>query len=403
MEPVNTVLVGCGMMGARHVRGMAELGRTLPGTLRLAAVCDLNEDYAQKVAQEAEDLMGLRPQVFDSLEQALASDLGIEAADLVTDPRSHDGLAVALMEAGVHVLCEKPFGLTIPRCQRMVDAAQRTGQVLATAENNRRDPMNRLGRACMDAGLIGRPNFALQVRLNPGSRIIGTAWRHRLAMGGVLLDVALHTGYIIENLMGPIKRVSAEAQTVERARAGKEALGREVAVTVDSEDVFSAVLEFENGAQGQWTAHYASFGEAMFKRLIMGDEGTLNMPSDRSGSPVQARRGSETLEGDALLDALPDYRLNDAETKLFGDRPGAYSLKSPETDRKLLAAEMHDFADAIRTGRSPETDGLTGMRSVAIIYAIMESAQAGRPVTMDEILSGKLHDYQDRVEAASME
>jgi len=141
----------------------------------------------------------------------------------------------------------------------------------------------------------------------------------------------------------------------------------------------------------------------MFKRLIMGDEGTLNMPGDRSGKPVQVRRGSETIEGDALLDALPDYRLNDAETKLFGDRPGEYSLKSPETDRKLLAAEMHDFADAIRTGRSPETGGLMGMRSVAVIYAIMESAHAGRPVTMDEILSGQLHDYQDRVEAAAME
>ena len=127
MEPVNTVLVGCGMMGARHVRGMAELERTLPGTLRLVAVCDLNEDYAQKVAQEAEDLMGLRPQVFTDLGQALAGDAGIQAADLVTDPRSHDGLVVALMEAGVHVLCEKPFGLTIQRCQRMVDPPSARG------------------------------------------------------------------------------------------------------------------------------------------------------------------------------------------------------------------------------------------------------------------------------------
>ena len=139
----------------------------------------------------------------------------------------------------------------------------------------------------------------------------------------------------------------------------------------------------------------------LFKRLILGSEGTLNSPSARSGHAVEVRRGNETLTGAALLAELPDYRLNQVETGLFGERPASYSFESPVTDRKLIAAEMHDFVDAVRSGRPPEVDGVAGLRSVAIIHAMLESALADRRVTLDEVLDGDLHAYQDTVEAAS--
>jgi predicted dehydrogenase len=76
-------------------------------------------------------------------------------------------------------------------------------------------------------------------------------------------------------------------------------------------------------------------------------------------------------------------------------------LPGPETDRKLIAAEMDDFIVAIRAGRKPEADGEAGLRSVAIIYSILESALSGMPVKVEAILGGKLHAYQDKVEEAS--
>ena len=402
MEPVNLMMVGCGMMGARHTRGLAELERVAPGAARLAAVCDVRREAADKVAAEAEELMGFRPQAFTDVDQALAAGLDLQAVDVVTDPRSHDDLVVSLLEAGLDVICEKPLSLTAARGRRMVEAAERTGHILATAENNRRDPMNRLSKACLDAGLIGEVNFALQVSVSPGGRIVGTTWRHRLAMGGVLFDVGIHAGYILEAVLGPVRRVTAQMQAIQSHIAGKEFDGKDAEVRVDSEDCFTALLEFESGAQGQWTLHFASQGEPLFKRLAFGNEGTLDMPGDRSGNPVQVRRGSEVLKGDALLAAVPQYRLNEIETRLFGERPASYSFGA-ETDRKLIAAEMADFIDAIRTGRVPESDGAAGLRSVALIYTIMESALAQRPVAVQDVLEGRVHAYQDKVEAARME
>ncbi len=403
MEPVRMLLIGCGMMGARHLRGLAELEHTIRGSLELVGVCDTREEPANRVADESEKLLGIRPQVFTDVEEALARLPDLQAVDLVTDPRSHDSLAISLMEAGLDVICEKPLAVTVARGRQMVDATERTRRILAVAENNKRDPMNRLGKACLDAGLIGRPGFALQVSINPGGRIVATAWRHRLAMGGLLLDVAIHLGYILEYLLGPIESISALTQLAVTEIHGKEHDGTEVAVAVDSEDVFTALVTFENGAQGHWTSHFASPGLTMFQRVVIGTEATLNSPPDRSGQPVVIQRGGEQIFGDRLLIDLPGYRLNEVEAALFGERPTQYSMEYPMIDRKLIAAEMWDFIDAVRTRRQPEADGAAGLRAVAIIYAMMESALAGHTITLKEVLSGQIHAYQDRVEAAPRE
>lgn len=400
MQPFDMMLVGCGMMGARHVRGFAELHRLVPGMCRLRAVCDRRPEMAQRVADEAEQLMGMRPEVFASAEEAVAALPDLQGADLVTDPRSHDDLAVALMGTGLHVLCEKPLACTVARGWRMVDAAERTGRVLGVAENNRHDPMARLTRAALDAGLIGSPNFVLNHSQSPAGGILATAWRHRLAMGGVLLDVGIHQGYMLEALLGPVDAVYGVAKLVQNNRVGREYDGTEVSVEADAEDCFAAVVEFGSGVTGQWSAHFASPGETGFKRLIIGAEGTLHFPSERSGQSPEVQRGKEKLMGENLVAALPDYHLNDIEAKLFGQRCAGYRQEYPITDRQLIAAELHDFVTAAQTGGQPEADGLQGLRAVALIYTILESSLLGRAVRVEEVLAGAVDGYQQMVEAA---
>lgn len=401
MEPLELLLVGCGMMGARHMRGVGELASVAPDMLRLAAVCDTRQEYADRVADEAEGLLGQRPAVYTDLDQALREQPQASLVDLVTDPRSHDDLTVKLLEDGRHVLCEKPLALTIARGRRMVEAAAATGRVLATAENNRRDPMMRLAQATVDSGLLGQPNFIMHTIINPGNRVIGTAWRHRRAMGGVLFDVGIHNTYEMEMLLGPLAAVCGQSQQITQSFSGKEFDGREVEVTVDAEDCFAALLSFASGCQGQYTVHFASAGDGFGKRLLLGELGTMEGPFPRSGASPSVRLGAESLSGEALVERLPDYRLNDLEAALFGQRCAGYQWEYPMTDRKLIAAELGDFVQAVRTGRRPESDGATGLRAVGIVWAIMESALARRPVTLEEVLSGELHVYQDTVEAAS--
>ncbi|MBD3292734.1 MAG: hypothetical protein GF393_07390 [Armatimonadia bacterium] len=399
-DPLRMLLVGCGMMGARHVRGLAELESVAPATIQIAAVCDLHREFAESVADEALELFGERPAVFTDLQAALSGSPDLEAADLVTDPRSHDEIAVTLLDAGLHVICEKPLALTVARGRRMVDAAERNDRVLAAAENNRRDPMLRLARAALRAGVIDEPNFALDLSVSRGDHIIGTAWRHRRAQGGVLLDVAVHRGYALECLMGPVRTVAARAQQVQDARSGSEYDGTYVDVDVDSEDCFTAALGFESGAQGQWTAHFAGTGETMGQRLIVGAEGTMSVPGERSGKPPRVQCGDEVLPPEELVAAVPEWSLNEIEARLFGsERPSGYDRNGSQIDRRLIAAEMHDFAEAVRSGRAPEADGSVGLRSVALVASVLESATAGRVVTVEEVLAGEVHAWQDTLEA----
>jgi predicted dehydrogenase len=400
MEPLNLMLVGCGMMGARHLRGYGELERVRPGTVRVRAVCDPVAELAEVVASEAEELVGYRPPVYASPEEALAGEEGIEAADIVTGNRSHDPIAVPLLEAGVHCLVEKPLGLTVARAKRIIVAAREADRVLAVAENNRRDPMNRLVSHILDEGLIGEPNLVLMTSIGTGRRIVATPWRHATANGGLALDVGIHLGYILEAFLGPIDTVCATSRQVWPTRIGPGPDGKDTEYEVESDDVFVAELTFESGARGSWVMSFAATGMGAFQRTIFGAAGTLETPSDRGGATPRVRLEGETLEGDGLVERLPGYRLNDIEARLWGERPSSYKLPSPETDRKLIASEVSDFAGAIREGREPEVPGELGLRSVAIIWALLESVASGCPVTLDEVVAGDVCEAQAEAEAA---
>ena len=101
-------------------------------------------------------LLGSRPAVFSDHEELIASG-AVEALDVVTDPAAHHPIAVPALDEGLHVICEKPLGITVRACRAIVDAAARSGAVLATAENYRRDAPNRLARAVIDTRAARRP------------------------------------------------------------------------------------------------------------------------------------------------------------------------------------------------------------------------------------------------------
>jgi len=400
MAPLNIILVGCGMMGKRHLRGYGELERVRRDSLRLRAVCDPQTEEAEKVANEAEELLGYRPAIFPKAEDALANEKGIEAADVVTGNRSHDSIVIPLLEEGIDAQVEKPLAVTVARGRKMVEAANRNNRILAVAENNRRDPMNRLMAHIVQSGFIGEPNFVLQTNISSGRRIIASYWRHSLATGGLALDVGIHQAYILEMLLGRIDTVYANTQQVWQKRQLRHSDGSVEELSVESDDVFSSSLTFENGVQGNWTMYFGTIGFGQWQRIIFGDLGTAEGPSDRSGGKPKVRLGNGTLEGDALVKELPDFNLNEIETRLFGQRPGSYSFQSVETDRKLIAAELANFIDAVREEHKPEVPAELGLRAVAIVYAVLESAKSGQPVKIQDILSGKVCDYQELVENA---
>ncbi len=399
MDRLPLALIGCGMMGARHLRGYGELERTAPGQLELVAVCDGDRARAESVANEAEQLLGRRPRVLATVDEVLRLP-GLAAVDVVTPNRTHDAVAVPLLEAGLDLLLEKPFAVTIARGRRILAAAG--DRVLAVAENNRRDPMQRLLRHAVRAGLLGDITFVQQVGVSRGGQVTATPWRHHLAEGGLPLDVWIHLAYSLENLAGPWLSVAATGTLVQAERSWTPAGGEQQTVACEGIDALTATLELEAGGLGSWATHFASPGWSRHERVLVGTEATAVASPDRSGRPVTVERGGETLSGDDLVAALPDFALPEIEARLFGERPGSYSLESAETDRKLIAAEVADFLAAVRLRRRPEVPGELGLRSVALVHALLESAHAGRPVTVAEVLDGDLADYQATIEQAGV-
>jgi predicted dehydrogenase len=138
--------------------------------------------------------------------------------------------------------------------------------------------------------------------------------------------------------------------------------------------------------------------------MIYGTSGSLAIPHDRSGKPLQftlRQNGSETTpEPDELLSLLPDFALDPVTASLFGgDRLASYELAFPDIDANLLAIEQADFADAIRSGRPPEVDGPFGLRSLAIAYGFIEAERLGRILDVDTLLTGQDSPYQDEIMA----
>ena len=398
MEPVDLNLVGCGIMGTRHLRGHAELERARPGSLRLRAVCDPRPEAAEARAAEAETLLGYRPRPCRSAAEALEREPGIVAADVVTDNRSHPGVVIPLLEAGLHVQVEKPLAVTVARGQAMVEAARRCGRTLAVAENYRRDPMARLLRHVIEAGAIGKPCFAMHVQIGGGQRVVVSPWRHAWSQGGLALDVGVHYADMLEYLLGPVETVYATGCRAQERREWVSPEGVPQTLPAECDDVYSALLTWESGVQGVWVMHFGSAGERQWQRTVHGGQGMVAGPGDRTGAPVRLQRGQETVEGEPLVAEFPDYRLGEMESRLFGERPASYSMEFAEIDRKLIAVETADFLDAVRESRPPEVTAETGLRAVAVVMALLESAHSGRPVRVEDVLGGRVRAFQEHLE-----
>lgn len=416
MEKLRLAIVGCGGMGTRHLRGLAELQRQGLSPFQLVAACDPLTDNANLLADEAEQRLGARPQVVRSQEEM--EPLGIQAVDVTTTPRYHHGMASEALQRGWHVMCEKPVGLTMACCSVIADAHSGTDLVFSVAENYRRDPMNRLGKALLDGGVIGEPRLMIHNSMGGADRMTISVWRHMKEQGGVLMDVGVHFTDILEYYLGPAETVFGQARLHEKVRrnpaAGKDddmtsnpagVYGRwqkEMPAVFEptGEDASYGTIVFANGAVAQFVEDHAAHGRGQFQRSLYGSRGSLTLPSDRSGQQVLVHTDDgRTVGGADVLELVPDFTLEEATAALFGgERLWRYDMPFTKVDPRIIAIEYAEFGRAIEQGTPVEVDLEQGRRSVALVHALLESGVAGRAVTMAEVLSGKINAYQQEID-----
>jgi predicted dehydrogenase len=392
-------LVGCGGMGRRHGLGMARLKAVGRLTCELAAVCDVLPENARAAAGLAEKVLGRRPQAHSDFE-ALAQSRAVDAIIVTTTPETHASIGLRAFAAGIDVMVEKPIALTVGDGLRLVEGARTAGRKLAVAENYRRDPINRLGKALVEGGAIGRPFLATQASSSSGEFVIITPWRHRRDRGGIVIDMGVHYTDILEFYLGPIDTVVGMSAIVDTERVDQQGAVH----PADAEDLSVGVMRFRSGAIANWSLSLAGRGEASFSRAIYGKSGSLSIPSDRSGKPLtvsQRRAGTDTLvPQDELLRLAPDFALDATTAALFGDeRLAAYDLPWTDIDANLLGIEQADFVEAIAHDRDAEVTGEQGLRSLALVVGLLESEHLGRMVTLAEMLGQPGHSTGQETEA----
>lgn len=394
---LSLALVGCGVMGRRHVLGLTALRDVGRRPFALVAVCDPVAETAAGVADLAEGLLGPRPEVFPDL-ASLHAAMTVDAVDISTAPNFHAAIGEEAFARGAHVMVEKPIALTIAQGRALVAAGERANRHLAVAENYRRDPINRLAKAAIDGGLIGRPFLIVQSSSGGGEKVIITPWRHRKRWGGIVVDMGVHYTDLFEYFLGPIDAVGGMGAVVDASRTDADG----IAHVVDAEDLSVGMARFRSGAIANWLLSLAGRGEPHFSRVVYGTGGSLTIPADRTGHPLrltQRRSGEDIAVSDAeLLELIPGFALDGTTAALFGgDRITSYERPWAATDAALLAIEFDDFARAIADDRPPEVTGADGLRSLALVYGFLEADRLGRTLTTDELLTSDELPYQAEI------
>jgi myo-inositol 2-dehydrogenase/D-chiro-inositol 1-dehydrogenase len=330
-EPLRTAIIGLGRMGRCHLTA-------LDGVAEIDVVA-LAEPSAAALSAAA----AARPQAraYAAVADALAHP-GLEACIVVTPTPTHPEVVEAAIEAGVHVLCEKPLALDVAVGDRLGSVAAQRGLLLQVGFWRRFAAPWRAARDCIERGGIGVP---LMLRLAQwDADAPPPAFCDPAVSGGLAVDCGVHEYDLAEWLTGRrITRVSAWSLPIVDPAVGQSG----------DVDNLVAVLELDGGGVATVDlSRNARFGDDV-RTEVLGSSGAL------------------------LIDSLPVGRAR------IGTSGGLEVLAQSEVDDVMadgVAGQARAFAAAARgrTGDVPTAD--SSSRATRIGLAVIEAARSGRPV-----------------------
>jgi len=297
---------------------------------------------------------------------------GLDALVIATPPDLHYAMALASLDRGLHVLCEKPLALDAGQAREMLAKAEAAGVVHMTFFTYRWMPFYRYLRQLVQEGYVGRC-FQILIRY-PAGYMRRYAWRLDAGHAqGALGDLGCHMIDLARWLVGDIARVSAHLGAfVDRPRTDGQPYA-------SANDAAALLLEFANSAQGiiqvSFAAHEADRGQEQHI-VLHGEQGTLEMSFRLMGSEGGAiirgaRHDSKRFEEIAVPDEMwGDVDRSDFLSSLFS---GVF-LTQPVGDRL--------FVDAILEGRQVSPSFYDGLKAQEVIEAALRSDAEGRRVSV---------------------
>ncbi|MGI5131649.1 Gfo/Idh/MocA family protein [Pseudonocardia sp. CA-107938] len=343
---IRFAVLGAGVIGKVHAKALAELA----DVARLAVVVDTDLAKAQALAEQ----YGARAS--DDLDAVLADDQ-VDAVTICTPSGLHADGAVSALEAGKHVVVEKPLDVTLAAADRVIDAEKRTGKTVAVISQHRFDHSTEKVLAAVAAGRLGTLTSAVashawwrgQTYYDSGD------WRGTWALdgGGAIMNQTVHTIDLLCATMGTPVEVFAYTACLAHER-------------IEVEDTAVAVVKFASGALG----------------MIHGT--TAAYPGLDASLRVYGSKGSAVISDDELVFVHETV----GEAAEIGMPEGAAANQVTAEDHDVVVhglglahrAQLADFVDAVTTGRAPRVGTTQARTALSVILALYESASTGRPV-----------------------
>jgi predicted dehydrogenase len=342
---MNFGLVGAGGIGA--VRGNAL--RATPGC-RLAAVADLDPVRSQRVAAGA--------RCFGHYRELLAAP-EVEAVVVSTPPPSHEEIVTAALEAGKHVLCEKPLAPHPEAARRMVEAARRAGRVLTTGFNHRYFPAVKFLKRALDSGRLGKLDHVRAFAGHEGLSQFSAPWMYdkEVIGGGALMDVGIHLIDLVRYLLGEVSQVYGVAS------------GR--VWGLPAEDNGIAILRSPGGVPATLHATWSEWKGYRFYVEAYGDRG-------------MARAYYAPMFALAVCADRPGG-LRRREFHFFPRILLREKIRGWQTTTSLaFQEELRDFVRlAAGDTRVALADGFAGWRAIQIAHAVYRSSATGQVITLE--------------------
>lgn len=351
-------IIGLGV-GRSHAKGYLSSPNA-----DLIAVCDNNEARLQQLAGDWNTLVR-----YTDYKQMLA-ETPLDVVSICLPNALHADATIAALEAGMHVIVEKPMAPTVAESLKMLQAAKQNGRRLMVAYNWRYRPDTQWMYHMVQNGKLGTIFHAnLSWRRETG--IPGSGWFgvKDLAGGGALIDLGVHVIDMSLWMMGfpAVKTVSGDTRMIFGPQGRKvwgRYAGEERGTSFDVEDGATGFVRLSNGVSMfihiTWAEHTQPQEDAL-RIELQGTEGTaiFHMRNYRNEDTL---RFYTEMEGEPVS-VIPSPR--------FGGPQGHEAL-------------IHDLLKAVQQGKPSPTDGSQGLISIRILESLYESARCGHEIAVGE-------------------
>lgn len=373
---VGVGMLGYAFMGKAHSHAMLTIPHMMyppPAIPKLVAIAGRNEEAVKEAAKR----YGYQSYYTDWRE--MIKDDRVQLFDNGGPNDAHAEPSIAAAKAGKHVLCEKPLGRTADESKRMRDEVMATGVKNMVAFNYRFVPAIRQIRKLVESGALGQIYHFRAVYLQEwimphyGTPMI---WRLKKdqAGSGALGDLGAHIIDLARYLVGEIGSVSAMTKTFIKQRPdGQGGMG-----TVDVDDAFASVVEFENGALGTLEATRFAGGRKNGQRLeINAEKGSIVFNLERMNELEVFWVGEEPKETQGFHNVLVSEGYHPWWENWW---PQGHMIGWEHT----FMHEITHLLDCIVNDKPVSPIGADfedGYRAAVICDAVIESAEQGRQVT----------------------